>query len=208
MRKTNRSVAAAILAAASLAATASGHAAGPRPCGKVFLKPSAVAMHEDWLREAGASPSRAARRVSADDARRTVDAARADLDRALQGAVRRAGCEIAREPGDGVAEIAARASDVYLNAVAGGEPAVARSWTDRAAEATLAAEMRDSRRGTLLARVQDRREAPRAPEPRLATPGAAAAALTRLFEGWADGAVRELIASRDLPPAPGTAAPR
>ena len=205
MKYPNSKVAVAVLAAASLSMPLAGHAATPAPCGKVILKPSEVAMHADWLREAGAGASRAARRVSTEDARRTADAARADLDRALEAAARRAGCEVVREPGEGVAEIAARASDVYLNAVAGGEPAVARSWTDRAAEATLAAEMRDSRRGTLLARVQDRREAPRAPEPRLATPGAATAALARLFDVWAEGALRELLASRDRLPA--TSAP-
>ncbi|MCL4690407.1 MAG: hypothetical protein KJ007_17755 [Burkholderiales bacterium] len=204
MKNPNSRVAVAILAAASLAVPLAGQAAAPAPCGKVILKPSEVAMHADWLRESGAGASRAARRVPAEDARRTVDAARDDLDRALEAAARRAGCEIVREPGEGVAELAARASGLYLNAVVGGEPALTRSWTDRAAEATLVAEMRDSRRGALLARVEERRETPRAPEPRLATPGAAAAALARLFDDWAGGAVRELLASRDRVPATGT----
>ena len=201
-------LAAALLAAASLAMAPAGRAADSRPCGKVILKPSEVVMHPDWGREAGAVASRAARPVSAGDLRRTVDAARADLDRALDAAARRAGCEVAREPGEGVAEITARASGVYLNAIVGTEPAFARSWSDRAAEATLAAELRDSRRGTLLARVQERRESPRAPEPRLATPGAAAAALSRLFDGWAEHAVSALLASRNGPSAPVASPPR
>lgn len=203
MKNPNSKVAVAVLAAASLSLPLEGHAAPPGPCGKVILKPSEVAMHADWVREAGAGAARAARRVSAEDARRTVDAARADLDRALEAAARRAGCEVVHEPGEGVAELTARASGLYLNAALGGEPAITRSWTDRAAETTLVAEMRDSRRGALLARVEEWRETPRAPEPRLATPGAAAAALTRLFDGWAEGALRELLSSRDRLPATG-----
>jgi hypothetical protein len=190
------------LAAASLSVALAGHAAGSRPCGKVILEPSEVTLREGWLREAGASPSRGPRPVPAEDARRVVDRARADLARALEAAARRAGCEVVREPGEGVAVITARASGLYPGAVAGGEPAIARSWSDRGAEATLAAEMRDSRRGALLASVQERRETPRAPEPRLETPGSAAAAVSRLFESWAGDAVRELLAARDAPRAP------
>mgnify|MGYP001199879999 FL=1 len=195
-------MAAAGLAAAWLAAAPAAPAADAGSCGKVILKPSEVTLHEDWRREAGASPSRGPRRVPPEDARRAVDAARADLDRALADAVRRAGCVVVREPGEGVAEITARATSLYWNAGAGSEPAIARSWSDRGAEAALAAEMRDSRRGTLLASVQERRETPRSPEPRFETPGAAAAAVSRLFESWAGDAVRELVAARDAPCAP------
>ena len=57
--------------------------------------------------------------------------------------------------------------DLYVNAPATTSTGISRSYTVEAGEATLHVDVRDSRTGTLLGRVSDRRQTMRSPRPRL-----------------------------------------
>lgn len=215
MRSRWRAVAGAVILATTAPAGLAGieqvsvtPGADFRPYRKVLLAPAVVTLDRDWLRDANAAPARAAGRISRDDAKRIVDGTRADFDRAWVEAFRRAGYEIVQAPGEGVLEISARVDDLYLNAPEDGAPGIARSWVERAGEATLVAELRDSRGRTVLASFRERRETARAAQPRLSAPGATAASFARLFADWAQDCVRDLAVLKARSPAAGGSPPR
>jgi hypothetical protein len=175
-----------------------------RPYGKVLLKHAEVAFQKNWLRDMNSNTaSKVAGRVSKDDALKIVEAARAGFDEIWAAAFRKTGYEVVTAPGDGVLEVAPRVVDLYLNSVdTPGSGGISRSYTVQAGEATLHMDVRDSRTGTLLGRVLDRRQTNESPQARLSTTGTNAAEFGQLFAVWAVITVKGLDALKANSPVP------
>lgn len=176
------------------------------PYRKVILKKAEVAFQKSWVRDMNDSSASRLSRVTNADAMKIVEAARAGFDEIWAAAFRKYGYEVVAAPGEGVLEVTPRVVDLYLNAIdpssAGGSTGMSRTYALQAGEATLNLEVRDSRTGTLLGRVSDRRETMRTPTPQMVTSARNRAEFEQLFAVWAVIAAKgldELKANSPLP---------
>jgi len=175
-----------------------------RPYKKVLLKKAEVAMQKNWLRnvnDTGTPRLSSAGRVTEADALRIVDLARTGFDKVWAEAFKSAGYEVVTAPGDDVLEVAPRVVDLYVNAPASMKSGVKETYTLEAGDATLNLEVRDSRAGTLLGRVVDRRETDSSTLQRVSGAGNAAE-FERLFAVWAGIAVKGLEELKAASPMP------
>jgi len=175
-----------------------------RPYKKVLLKKAEVAMQKNWLRnvnDTGTPRLSSAGRVTEADALRIVDMARSGFDKVWVEAFKSAGYEVVTAPGDDVLEVAPRVVDLYVNAPASMKSGVKETYTLEAGDATLNLEVRDSRAGTLLGRVVDRRETDSSTLQRVSGAGNAAE-FERLFAVWAGIAVKGIEDLKAASPMP------
>ena len=175
-----------------------------RPYKKVLLKKAEVAMQKNWLRnvnDTGTPRLSSAGRVTEADALRIVDMARSGFDKVWVDAFKSAGYEVVTAPGDDVLEVAPRVVDLYVNAPASMKSGVKETYTLEAGDATLNLEVRDSRAGTLLGRVVDRRETDSSTLQRVSGAGNAAE-FERLFAVWAGIAVKGIEDLKAASPMP------
>ena len=86
-----------------------------------------------------------------------VETARTGFDEIWAVAFKNVGYEVVNAPGEDVLEVAPRVVDLYVNALDRPTTGPSRTYTVQSGEATLHMEVRDSRTGTLLGRVADRR---------------------------------------------------
>ena len=173
-----------------------------RPYRKVLLKNAEVTFQRNWLRDMNSSRTGLTNRVTEGDAMRIVAAARSEFDPIWVEAFRSAGYEVVTVPGADVLQVRPSVVDLFVNAPATASAGASRSYTVEAGEATLRVEVRDSRTGTLLGRVSDRRQTARSPRPRLTDQVTNRAEFAQLFEAWARIAAKglqELQASSPLP---------
>lgn len=175
-----------------------------RPYKKVLLKKAEVAMQKNWLRnvnDTGTPRMSSAGRVTEADALRIVDTARSGFDKVWAEAFKSAGYEVVTAPGDDVLEVAPRVVDLYVNAPASMKSGVKETYTLEAGDATLNLEVRDSRAGTLLGRVVDRRETDSSTLQRASSAGNVAE-FERLFAVWAGIAVKGIEDLKAASPMP------
>jgi Protein of unknown function (DUF3313) len=176
-----------------------------RPYKKVLLKNAEVAFKKNWLRDVndtGTPRMSSSGRVTEADALKILDTARSGFDKVWAQAFKTAGYEVVTAPGDDVLEVAPRVVDLYVNAPASSQSGVRQSYTMQSGDATLFLEVRDSRAGTLLGRVSDRRETLDGSAPQRVTSASTVAEFERLFAVWADIAVKgieELKAASPMP---------
>lgn len=163
-----------------------------RPYRKVILKNAEVAFRKNWLRDVNGNSASLTGRVSPEDARRIVEDARSGFDETWAEIFKSAGYEVVAVPGDDVLEVTPRVVDFYVNAPAVPTSGILRSYASEAGEATLHMDVRESRTGTLLGRVSDRRQTARDPRPRLADGVTNRAQFDQLFTSWALIAVKAL----------------
>jgi hypothetical protein len=175
---------------------------------KVLLKRAEVAFQKDWARDMSSSTgSRVGPRVSDEDAMKIVEVARTGFDEIWVAAFKKVGYEVVSAPGEGVLEVAPRVVDLYINALDRPTSGPSRTYTVQAGEATLHLEVRDSRTGTLLGRVADRRETMKTPAPQMASAGRNASEFAQLFATWAVIAAKGLEELKANSPLPETLAP-
>ncbi|MCM2329070.1 MAG: DUF3313 domain-containing protein [Lysobacter sp.] len=174
-----------------------------RPYRKVLLKRAEVAFQKNWVRDMSQSTgSRVGPRVSDEEAMNIVETARTGFDEIWAVAFRKVGYEVVNAPGEGVLEVAPRVVDLYINALDRHTSSPSRTYTVQAGEATLHLDVRDSRTGTLLGRVADRRETMKTATPQMASSGRNASDFAQLFATWAVIAAKgleELKANSPLP---------
>ena len=99
-------------------------------------------------------------------------------------------------------EVAPRVVDLYLYSVDAPSPGISRSYAVQSGEATLHMDVRDSRLGTLLGRVSDRRETLKSAQARMATPGMQSADFAQLYATWAVVTVKGLEELKAQSPMP------
>ena len=135
---------------------------------KVLLKRAEVAFQKNWARDMSQSTgTRLGPRVSDEDAMKIVEVARTGFDEIWAAAFTKVGYEVVKAPGEGVLEVAPKVVDLYINALDRPTSSPSRTYTVQAGEATLHLDVRDSRTGTLLGRVADRRETMKTATPQM-----------------------------------------
>lgn len=180
-----------------------------RPYKKVLIKKAEVAMQKNWLRnvnDTGTPRLSSAGRVTEADALKIVDTARSGFDKVWVEAFKAGGYEVVAAPGEDVLEVAPRVVDLYVNAPASMKSGVKETYTLEAGDATLNLEVRDSRTGTLLGRVVDRRETLDG-SPQRASSASNIAEFERLFALWAGIAVKGIEELKAASPMPETIKP-
>ncbi|HXX86417.1 MAG TPA: DUF3313 family protein [Casimicrobiaceae bacterium] len=128
---------------------------------KVMLGPTQVAFAERWLSDLNEHRIAVLQGTTVADANRIAEATGSVLIQSFANVFKAAGYEIVTAPGADVLELSPRLVDLYINApdtVTRALPA-SRVYTYNAGEATLVLEIRESKTGTLLARVVDHRTA-------------------------------------------------
>ncbi len=175
-----------------------------RPYRKVLLRKAEVAFQRNWLRDVNSNSISRIARVTPADAMRIVDEARTGFDQVWAAAFASAGYEVVTAPGDDVIEVVPRVVDLYVNAPDIPNANITRSYAVEAGEATLQMEVRDSRLGTLLGRVSDRRGTDGATQARLANAVTNRAEFELLFATWAQIAVQGLQDLKGGSPLPAT----
>jgi Protein of unknown function (DUF3313) len=174
-----------------------------RPFKKVLLRRAEVSFRSNWLRDVnGSSIHRTADRVTQEDALRIIDAARAGFDQVWAQAFKSAGYEVVSTPGDDVLDVAPRVVNLYVNAPDVKSSSISSTYTVQSGDATLQMELRDSRKGTLLARVSDKRDAGLGMQVQSSSNVTNRAEFEQLFATWAGIAVnglKELKAASPLP---------
>jgi hypothetical protein len=178
-----------------------------RPYKKVLLKRAEVAFQKGWLRDMNSNTISKVNKVTEADAMKIVEAARSGFDAIWAEAFKKSGYEIVTAPGEGVLEVAPRVVDLYLNSVAAPSQGISRSYTMQAGEATLHMDVRDSRLGTLLGRVSDRRETMKSAQAQLSMPATQSADFAQLFATWAVITVKGLEELKAQSPMPETLKP-
>lgn len=179
-----------------------------RPYRKVLLKRAEVAFQKNWARDMSQSTgSRVGPRVTDEDAMKIIEVARTGFDEIWAVAFKKVGYEVVNAPGEGVLEVAPRVVDLYINALDRPATGISRTYTVQAGEATLHLEVRDSRTGTLLGRVSDKRETQKTPTPQMASTGKNVNEFAQLFATWAVIAVKGLEELKANSPMPETLKP-
>jgi hypothetical protein len=173
-----------------------------RPYRKVLLKNAEVAFHKSWLRDMNNNSINRLNKVTEAEALKVVEAMRAGFDQIWAEAFRKSGYEVVGKPGEDVIEVNPRVVDLYLNAIDRPSTGITRTYAFQSGEATLHMDVRDSRLGTLLGRVSDRRETMKAPNVQWVTSGAQAADFAQLYATWAVITVKGLEALKAASPLP------
>lgn len=173
-----------------------------RPYRKVLLKEAEVAFQKNWLRDMNSTRARLSARVTDADAMKIVQVARTDFNQIWAETFKTNGWEVVAAPGEDVLQVRPAVTNLYVNAPATAASGMSRVYTVEAGEATLHLEVRDSRTGTLLGRVADRRNTMRSSLPQLTDSVTNRAEFGGLFANWATIAakgLRELQANSPLP---------
>lgn len=172
---------------------------------KIMVDPTQVAFRKDWMRnindERGVS-----RKVSEEDAREILAAARTNFDDIFRDAFSKAGYTVVTTPGADVLRVATGVIDLYLNAPDTFSTTRTRTYTANAGEATLVIEMRDSMTGALLGRVLDRRETLDTGM-QWANRVSNTADFRNLFRIWSSITVKGLAGLKEISPLPDTLVP-
>lgn len=175
---------------------------------KVMIAPSEVAFQKNWLRSMNNRPASFAERVTDQDAKKIVEAARSGFDEIWAKAFQAAGYEVVSTPGDDVLKLTPVVFDLYINAPDVPGAVLTKSYTVEAGEASLSLDTRDSMSGTLLGRVVDRRTAgDHAGRLQWTTRISNRVDFDRLFETWAKLAADGLTEVANASPLPETLQP-
>ena len=162
-----------------------------RAYSKVMFDAPEVAFSKNWQRDFNRSTMTLSGRVSDKDIREAVDGAKASLSKIFPDRFAQEGYQVASEPGPDVLRLSLAIIDLEVNAPDQNVPAMSRSYSVDAGEATFAIEARDSLTGQLLGRAVDRREAGEGPTYRR-TYSSNVADFEALFDNWARIAARGL----------------
>jgi hypothetical protein len=178
-----------------------------RPYRKVLLKDAEVAFQKGWVRDMNSNRSSMTTRITDADAMKIVEVMRGGFNEIWAETFKSAGFEVVKAPGEDVLQVRPSVVNLYMNAPQAASAGTTRSYTVEAGEATLHLEIRDSRTGTLLARVADRRETMRSPRPQMTDAVTNRAQFGTLFVNWATIAVKGLQELQAVSPLPETLKP-
>ena len=161
---------------------------------KVSIAPVEVAYRKGWPRDANKFQFG---HPSAEDSRQMAQDMADGLHKALEAAMRDRGYEVVPAAGPGVLVLHARLDDLQVNAPERGTVPYTKTFVREAGEATLHLEGVDGATGQRVLLVNDHAKA------RFANRGVERATdvttrfwFDEMFERWADGVAREMVASR------------
>jgi len=122
---------------------------------KVMLDPSEVAFRKKWQRDQNSSRMDLSRRVSDEDARKILDAAKEGLNKEFRKAYEKAGYQVVDAPGADVLRMRTAVINLDVAAPDIMSPGRSRTYSREAGGATLVLEARDSLSGQILGRAVD-----------------------------------------------------
>jgi hypothetical protein len=179
-----------------------------RPYRKVILSGAEVAFAKNWLRDVNSNSAVRFGKVTQDQAAQIVAGMRSGFDLIWADAFKAAGWEITTSPGEDVLHVKPSVVNLYINAPdAGGASGPTRTYTVHAGEATLILDVRDSRAGTLLGRVVDRRMSTDTNRLQVTDNVTNRAQFGTLFQKWAFIAAKGLEELKANSPVPETLKP-
>lgn len=117
---------------------------------KVFLKPVTVAFRRDWGR--GTSGSR---RISSGDAQRIKERLATLVHEEMVAELAKGGFQVVDSPADDVLEVGVAIENLYITAPDVMSAGRTRAYALSVGEMSMAAELRDSTSGDLIARIHD-----------------------------------------------------
>jgi len=173
---------------------------------KVMLDPSEVAFRKNWQRDQNSSRMDLSRRVSDEDARRILDAARSGFDKVFREAYEKAGYQVVDAPGADVLRMRTAVVNLDVSAPDIMAPGRSRTYSREAGGATLVLEARDSLSGQILGRAIDA-ETTGDVGPYLRNSVTNVAEFERLFSEWARASANGLSKLKSLSPIDPTGAP-
>lgn len=118
---------------------------------KVLLPPVSVAFRRNWGRG-----TRGGTRVSSSDAQRIKDRLAVLIHEEMVSELAKGGYQVVDTPGDDVLEVRIAIENLNINAPDAMSAGRSRTYALSVGEMTLAAELRDSTSGELIARIHDR----------------------------------------------------
>ena len=157
----------------------------------VIIDTPDVAFDKDWMRNMNETRN-LSRRVSQADAEKIAAATRSGLVEVFEDEFRKAGYEIATDPGADVLRLSPAIIKLYVNAPDVMSPDRSTSYVIDAGEATLQLKARDSVSGALLGMAVDRREARGTGSVTWANSVSNRSDFRRLFRQWAKICVKGL----------------
>ena len=172
-----------------------------RPYTKLMVDPTQVAFKKDWMKSVNDQRS-LSNRVSEDDAKKILAAARTNFDDIFAEAFTKAGYTVVTEPGSDVLRVSTAVVNLYINAPDTMSAGRTYSFTAEAGEATLVVEVRDSMTGALMGRVLDRRETRGTAGMQMSTSVSNKSEFRALFKQWADIVVKGIAELKTLSPVP------
>jgi hypothetical protein len=177
-----------------------------RPYTRIMVDPTQVAFRKNWMKNINDDRRGVSGKVTEEDAKQILDAARSNFDDVFQEAFTKAGYTVVTKPGADVLRVATGVIDLYLNAPDTMSATRTRTYTANAGEATLVIEMRDSLTGALLGRVLDRRETLDTGM-QWANRVSNTADFRNLFRTWSSITVKGLADLKEISPLPATLTP-
>ncbi len=156
---------------------------------RVLVAPVPVSFTATWAKEHPELKPREIEELRQD----TAKLAREEIQRGLS---RKGGLAVAQAPGEDVLEVRATILDLDIYAPEIKDAAIRQEYVLRAGEGSFVAELRDSRSGTLLARMADHRQMRDYPELQLANSVTNSADERDLIDAWTRILRRQLDTSR------------
>jgi hypothetical protein len=172
-----------------------------RPYTKLMIDPTLVAFQKDWMKSVN-EDRRVSDRVSEEDAKKILAAARTNFDDIFVAAFTQAGYTIVNTPASDVLRISTAVINLYINAPDTMSAGRSYSFTTEAGEATLVIEVRDSLTNALMGRVLDRRETRGSAGMQMSTSVSNTAEFRALFKQWASTAVKGIDELKAHSPVP------
>ncbi|HZS70153.1 MAG TPA: DUF3313 family protein [Burkholderiales bacterium] len=121
--------------------------------GKVFIEPVAVALRDDYVTQRHAYNRFQPIYPRYQEAETLLALTAQSVHQGLEDAFKARGYTVLEAPDAGALRIAARVTDLFVNAPDRLSPWITRNLTRNAGEAKLALEVRDAAQGTLLAQI-------------------------------------------------------
>lgn len=163
---------------------------------KIMLDPTEVAFRRNWQRDHNHSPSR----VSDEQAREILEAARTGFEQIVREAFEKEGYQVVTQPGADVLRVGAAIANLDVAAPETTSAVRSRTYSREAGSATLVVEVRDSHSGQLLGRTIDEGTAGEF-GPYVRTEVTNRADFEQMFKRWATAFAKGLTRLRTAPAA-------
>src|SRR5688572_9171175 len=156
------------------------------PYTKVMLDPTEVSFRRNWLRDYNNNALGLSNRMSEDEAREILDAARSGFQDVFREVYAQRGIQVVNEPGPDVLRLRTAVANLDVAAPDQMTPGRTSTYAREAGEATIVLEVRDSMSGAILGRGVDRREAGENSFVLRRTRVTNRADFQRMFRSWAE----------------------
>ena len=173
---------------------------------KVMLDPTEVAFRKNWMADFNSSARGVQNRLSEDDAREILAAAQSGVQHVFASVYTERGFQVVTTPGPDVLRLRTSVTNLDVTGVERMSTRRSEISSNRAGEATITIEVRDSMSGALLGRGVDRRTAGETAFVVARTSERNRADFENLFRSWAELSADAIVRLRETPAPPAVGA--